>query len=50
MLVLAAGSAASAQGQAVAPAVVAPPNVIAEVRAAIAANDFASGVVPFVLR
>ena len=43
MLVLAAGPAASAQGQAAVPAVAAPPNVIAEVRAAINANDFAGG-------
>lgn len=43
MLVLAAGTAASAQGQAAVPAVAAPPNVIAEVRAAIKANDFAGG-------
>ena len=43
MLVLAAGTAASAQGQAAVPAVAAPPNVIAEVRAAINANDFAGG-------
>lgn len=43
MLVLAAGTAASAQGQAAVPAVAAPPNVIAEVRAAIAKNDFAGG-------
>ena len=43
MLVLAAGTAASAQGQAAVPAVAAPPNVIAEVRAAINATDFAGG-------
>lgn len=43
MLVLAAGSAAGVQGQVAAPAAVAPVSVIAEVRAAIAANDFASG-------
>ncbi len=43
MLVLATGSAAGVQGQVTAPAAVAPVSVIAEVRAAIAANDFASG-------
>lgn len=43
MLVLAGGSAASLQGQVAAPAAVAPANVIAQVRAAIAANDFTAG-------
>ncbi len=44
LLVLATGSVAGAQGQATAPAAVAaPPSVIAEVRAAIAKNDFTGG-------
>lgn len=43
MFVLAAGQAASAQAQAVAPALAAPPSLVSEVRAAIAASDFAGG-------